>query len=450
MARIIDATAYNDPSGTFDASMQEWYSKMLGASVPHIFPEIKWMKKSGSVKKPKGKYAVFHFTDKPSSGGGWRGESDYVAEADKVEGVQGKFALRKTIKARVGLTWEALKFGKVSNGAFVDSKKQEFDMIQTVIKQRAVPAIWGNGDAVLGHIDGAVSASATVVMHSDEVYNKLAPGTRWMFPGMKVISTNTPGNSYGLDAAPMAAAVEIKSIESDVSMTMASTISATDDYVLIEHQCSDTANATEKTKGSATIDTASSSRWPSGINQMCDDGTFTSSYGGISETDHPAWKAVVSHASGVKRPFTTQLARNLVYKMGKKTGDPMTAGNGTVCWMNTDLYQSYIEQLEPFIEYTPRKLKPGEDVFDVMFHGTQIPIMLSYHVPSYAYFLNPKYIRFWEHTPPSVASDHSGMWDRVTDKDSFEAMFRWGFQIGTEQRDAQGVIRDLSVTISSV
>lgn len=449
--RQLDATPYNSHLGTFDAAQKVFYSNLLGTAIINEFPEYAWLKKEGRISSqtpPGGKYIEFLFESLPSSGAGWRGEGDRLPIAGRVTNTTGKVAWRKFIKGRTTLTWEALKWGTKGLGNMIDARKQEFDRIMTAMRHRAIPAFWGNGDGVLGYINGAVSSSTSVTMLQSETYNKLAPGTRWIFPGVQVISCNTPANSYGLDSS-MTGAVIVNRRTSNTALTMASAISATDAYVLVEHECADTSNTAERTYGSVSLGTASSCRWPTGFNAMCDNGTFVSSYEGISESTYD-WSANVLHNSGTLRPPTTALGREMYYKIGQRHGKPPT---GLVGWMNYDLHQEYIKQLEPFVEYAPRNFKPGDNSYDWVFGGTEIPLKMSYNVPMYIYFLHPESINFIEHTPPGIGGQddqYGDMYERVTDYDQFQSVFRWGFQLWTHDRKNFGVIRDIQATVKTL
>jgi hypothetical protein len=181
---------------------------------------------------------------------------------------------------------------------------------------------------------------------------------------------------------------------------------------------------------------------------MCDDGTFVTSYCGISETTYPSWKAVTSHNSGTALPLTLDRFYQLYFKLSRKAG---TLQPEVAAWMNTDVFRELVDLLEHFLQFKPRKLDAGFDKFDVMINGTTIPIHLDHECPSYIFFLNPRYITFAEGQPPQLSRETGAIWTRdTTGKDQYEAMWRWIFQTFTANRNKHGIMKDITRTITSI
>jgi hypothetical protein len=456
-------TAYaNGVASTYDGALLEFIDKQVQSLIPQLFPIVKWLQSEGRVRhvKPVGKYIVFAVETNVGSNVGFRGEDDYLPTADKVDLIQGKVPYMKGLKGRVGLSWEALQFGKEGVGSFVDLMKQETNGIKTAMLQQAGPAIWGCGDACLAKVNGALTGGATkaVTVDSDEVYNHTWPGTRWLHAGQKIIAADLD-SSY--NDGTMTSAVEIASIDSDTTLTLAAARDCNDNYHIFEHQATASTDATEKTKGSVTIDTAYSSRLPVGFLAMCDPSTLQvgngigyghalqnshGAYCNIDESLYPLWKPNVSSNSGTLRSLTLGLFYRMFNKIAKKTGsmDPRV-----VAWMSPDMHMELVDLLEHYVEFKPRQLEPGFDKFDVMVNGTNVPIRLDYYCPGHIFFLDPKEIVFAESVPFQVDKTTGGMWRSVADKQNFEAVWNWMFQIYTKKRNAHGIITDLSYTVSS-
>jgi hypothetical protein len=446
MARNLGDSGYTAVSGTFDASLKEFYDGAMQSLVANFFPVVDWLQKEGRVRKvkPQGKYIVFGVETKMGSGFGPRGENDYLPTADQVDVVQGKVPYQRGLKGRIQLSAEAMKFGREGPGSFTNVLKQEMNGAMIAMRQQASPAIWGQGDGVLASVNGAVAGDTTVTVDSSETYNACYPGTRWLSEGMKLISCNTPANNYATD---MAAAIEVDSVTSDTVFEFASNATITDDYVLVEHHCSDKTNSTEVTKGSVSLGTASSYRGPQGITLMVDDGTRAGTYCNINSTTTPQWKAIKNHASGTARSLTLDLIYQTFWKLGRKVG---TLSPKVVSWMNTDMHRELVKLLEHFVEFKPRSLKPGFQAFDLMVHGTPIPIRLDYQCPSYIYFLDAGAITFAQGCPPELAKETGSMWRFVADKDSYEAVWRWIFQIYSRKRNRHAILEDITVDIQSI
>jgi hypothetical protein len=463
--RQMRSTAYaNGVGGTYDSALLEFIDKQMQSLIPKLFPIVDWLKSEGRVRKvsPEGKYITFAVETNVGSNAGFRGEGDYLPTADTVDMAQGKLPYMKGIKGRVGLSWEALQFGKEGVGSFADLMKQEFMGVQTAMKQAASPAMWGCGDAVLARTQ-TVAASTTMGVDVAETYANTFPGTRWLHVGQSIIACELD-DTYDADTT-MTAATTIASIESDSSLTLAATRTVDDNSHIVEHQATDTADSTECTKGSVTINTAYSSRYPVGFLAMCDPGgasgyfngngygyghalksTYYGGYCNIDESSYSSWKPNVSHNSGTARSLTLGLFYRMFNKICKKTGsfDPKVTS-----WMSPDMHVELVDLLEHYVEFKPRQLEPGFDKFDVMINGTKVPIRLDFYCPGHIFFLSPSDITFAESVPCQVDKTTGSLWTKVADKQNFEAVWNWMFQIYTKKRNAHGIITDLSYTVSS-
>jgi hypothetical protein len=250
------------------------------------------------------------------------------------------------------------------------------------------------------------------------------------------------------DDASWTAAAKVSAITSDTAVTLGtSTSSTTATLYIVEHQTTDSTASASKGLGSVTIDTAASFRGPSGLSAIADDGTFSSSYCGISESTYPQWKAIISSNSGTARSLTLDLMYRLFYKLTRYNGDMSPE---VTAWTNTDVYRELVDLMENQIQFKPRELKPGFQHFDMMIDGVGIPIRLDHACPSFIYFLNPKYIRFAQKRGPQIADNHGSSWRFVADKDNFEQVWRWIFQLYTNNRRKHACLQDVTCTLASV
>ena len=444
---MIGDSAYTATGGTFNHVMKEWYENAMESLVPQMFPLYDWLKENGSVVKPKpqGKYIVFDVQTKLGSGAGYRGEGDYLPTPAATTGVQGKVAYLRGLKGRVEISAEAMDI-KNGPGAFANIMDSEIQGLLTEFKYLGSAAMWGNGDGILAKTSTQLSGTATFTAETNETYALCYPGTRWLYEGLSVIPVIST-SAYAVDTS-WTAATTISAITSDTAATLATTKStAAATRYLVEHKCTDNTNSTEMAKGSVTLATASSFRGPMGINAMVDNGTFASSYCGISESTYPQWMSTISHNSGTARSITTDLLYKLFYKFTRYSG---TMSPEVTAWTNTDVYREIVDLMENQIQFKPRELKPGFQHFDVMIDGVGIPFKLDHMCPSYIYFLDPKYIRFAQKSAPQIADNHGSSMRWVADKDCYEQVWRWIFQLYTNNRRKHAALRDISCTIASV
>lgn len=454
MARTLQSTPYVGTSTTFDNMLSVQLDKRLGELIPNMVPVLKWLKSEKriqSLKNPSGNYVEFGVELRPSSGFGPHGEGDTLRDADQVDTVKGKVYWRKGIAGRIELTSDALNFGRASPQNLADVYKQEYRQALNVCRLHAIPGIWGDGTGLLAKLNGGVTSDTTVTVDgtSAEKYNAIFPGTRWLFDGMKVISVDGSGPTINYDAdTSMTAAVEISSVDSYTQFTVASNISATDNFHIVEHHCSDTSSSTEKAKGSVTIGIENSYRGPHGFLAMCDDGTRTSSYLEIDDSTYPQWKANIDHNSGTLRALSTKLFYKMFFKLTRKSN---TFTPDLVCWMNPDVHINLVELLEPFVEFKPRQLDAGYKEFDVMINSVQIPIKLDHGCAGGIFMLSPRYITFLEALPLQVwkVGAQGDGWRDVSDKLNVQMKFVWRFQIYTTARNRHGLITDLNYTAHS-
>ncbi len=444
MPRLLQSSPY---SGTYDASLKQFYDGAMQSLVPDLFPILDWLKSEGRVRKvtPKGNKIYFATTLKLSSGFDFRGENDYLPAADQVDTIQGSVPYQVGMKGRIQLSFESLKFGKEGVGGFVNVSKQEMTSALHSMRQSAAPALWGLGDGVLAKI-AQISGSTAIVPDSSELSTGCYPGSRWLHEGKKYIGVTSTAAGYGVDTS-MTAANENTVISSDTSATFEDSCSTDGVDYLVSHECTDSSSATERAKGSVTLGTANSFRGPQGMLAMCDDGTLGSSYCGISESSYPQWKATVSDNSGNARSLSLDLFYQLYWKMTRKAGD---FNPNLTSWMNTDMHRKLTDLLEHFVEFKPRELKPGFKAYDMMINNQAIPIRLDHYCPGYIFFLNPAEITFAEGCPPSVAGETGSMWRQVADKDMYEAVYRWIFQTYTRSRNKHGILMDLTYDVTSV
>ena len=447
MSRYLDTVPYS--GATHDATQKRFYDNTLQSLVPTLFPLYDWFFKNKRVVnriKPQGEKIYFGVETKMGSGGGPRGEGDTIAVADKVENVQGNVPYRRGFKGRIELSAEAMKFGKSGPGGFVDVTKQEMKGVVTTIKQHNAPAMWGDGTGILAKV-AAIDNSTAGVPTVSEGYQYCYPGARWLAEGMKVIGAQAPDTrdsetgNYTADS-DMSAAVEIDSINSDISITFASAVTLgntdTASRYLYEYHASG--------NGSVTLGTASSYRGPQGMLALCHDGSVgVTSYCGISESTYPNWKAVINDNSGTTRSLTLDLIYRLWSKLSRKTG---TFEPKLTMWMNFDVLRTFTGLLEHYLEFKPRDFKPGFDKYDVMVFGN--PIRVDHYCPSYVFFLNPSYITLAEGCPIQVARETGSMWRFVADKDVYQAVWRWIYNTYSTARNKHGIIKDLDVTIASI
>jgi hypothetical protein len=451
VGRSVITTHTAFASRGFDAMFCEWYDKRMSQLWTDFSPVMDWLKKEGRIeqKKPQGKYIVFPVELYLGGNAGARGEGDTLPTVDSVNTVQGKVDYQKGFKGRFSLSDEAAEWGGRGAGTLADVFEQEVRNVEGGIRNLAAIYAWGDGTGVMaiGASDPA-AGTATLTITKSETYAALYPGTRFLYEGMRVhaiqtLATMTDDTAW-VSNSTTADADLITSIPNDTSIVMGSSTQDTDDasYYLAPD-------------GSYTSGTAGSQRGPMGLSGIIDDGTFSdtapndTAFGcqGLIVSSYPQWKSLVSHNSGTARAVTTDLINQMYFKIARRVGD---LSHKPVMWMNPDVLREWVALLEPQIQYQATKLKPGFDAFEFVVNGNAIPVKLDLRCPSNIYFANPDYLTLYNSRPMGIVKYGSQTAIPTANVGAAEYRYWWAWQLATSKRNAHGVIRDVSCTITSV
>jgi hypothetical protein len=430
----------------FDADFIPTYNKALGQLWTSFNPVFDKLSSSGRVKskKPSGKWIEFPVELKLTGGATPSGEGDTLPTIDPAIMVVGKVDYQRGIKGRFGISEESFEWGKANAGTFADVMEQETRILMGDIENIEGIAIHGNGDGQLAYC-GSLSGSASMTVTSAETNAACTPGTRWLYEGMRLQAINVASNIPTTDSSwtNTTTTNQVAAITSDTAVTLGA---------------ANTLNAASylTTPLSYTSGVASSSRWPMGLLNIVDDGTFSDNAGfvvdpafgccGLPVASYPQWKSTVSANSGILRALTMDLLYQIYFKMTKRAGK-MKLNVG--CVMNTDVYREYVALHEPNFQYQARKLNGGFEEFDIMIYGTPISILLDHKCPSYIYFLDYDNIDFYNSRPLGIVAP-DGMKSIIGAQTMSREYRYWhAWQLATTKRSAHAVIRDISKTITA-
>ena len=431
-------------SVTFDADFKIYYDNTMSQLWTSFNPMLDWLQKEGRVKtvKPVGKYIQFPVEQALTSGAVAAGEGDTLPTAVNSSMVQGKVDYQKGFKGRISLSEEAMLWGKKGDGAFADVLEQEMRCNVAVLKNLAGAAVWGVGDGMLAK--SASVSTTTWTITSSETYAAYNPGTRLLWEGLKFENVTAGAtNVWTDDVGPGI----ISAITADTTFTTTTDISA-----------GMAAGYVTTYEGGYTTAVASSSRWPAGIKGIVDDGTFSDdaslnlnvdpAFGccGLIVSSYPGWKAVKSHNSGTLRDISTDLIYQMYFKVGKKNG---TLSPKLTSWTNPDVFREFLALLEPQVQYQARKLNAGFNEQDIMINGTTIPIKLDYKAPSEWFFIDPEHLTLYNSRPLGLVTVDGKSAVVSATTTAREYRHWWAFNLGTNKRNAHGLITDLNKTITA-
>jgi hypothetical protein len=468
MGRLMGANAAASyaPTATWAStgwsnSLKEFYDKNMSSLIMNQIDLLKYLKEKGRVQriKPAGKFIKFFVDLYDVNSGGANNEDGYVASAGASNGIQGTVEWNRGFKGSIGLSLEAIKFGKQGEGGFVDMVKHESESLMRSIENQAAAAFWGDSIGILAK--HSTASTVTVTLVQSETATACHPGARWLTEGMSIISCS---NLLEADAQ-MIAAKNIVSINSDTSITMSDaasgTLEGTTAPYFVQHFATDSSSGSGgRANGSVILQATGgaaanpSFRGPQGLTALFDDGTlapsvtnFTSTniYNqGIDLTTYPQWKSYVSGNGGNARALSTDLFYRVYGVLSRRA-----QAKNLVCFMNFDVHREVVALMEPFLMYQARQLKPGYEEFDLMINGVNIPIKIDHRCPGYIFMFDPSCLTIAEASPLSI-DDTAGQWRTVANKTNYEQYFNWTVQMYCTNRKKAAVIRDISYTGASL
>jgi hypothetical protein len=435
MARQMQTTPF---SGTFDGALKHWYEPVFKSMLTELFPWYDWLKKEKRINREpniQGDMIYFGTTVRRSSAVGARGEMQLLPTIDQADVVQGYLDYMTGFKGRIGVSAEAMKYGRKGKGSFVDLVQQEMDEIMNAMKESASVAAWGAGDGICGRTANASGGTAQNTFTSSEISTECYPGTRWLHEGKEYLPVQSTV-AYAADGT-LTTGTGMLSIDSDTLATFDATV--TTDAAARLWVEGETA-----TNGSVTVGTASSYTGPMGFLAMVDDGTFKSSYCAISESTYPRWKANILANGGTKRALSMSLFYRAFFKTVRKAGIMKPSHTG---WLNPDMLLAIVDLLEHYVEFKARKLEAGFDEVDVMVDGQIIKLKVDPYCPGYIFLIDAKEVDFYETIPLEIADEHGSEWFPIANYDGYEARVRWNWQLATKSRHAHAGIQDITYSV---
>ena len=239
------------------------------------------------------------------------GEDSAYAEAGQQS--YAKFAIdQKKLMARIRMTWEVMQDSTSSEGAFTSARKSEMQYLIDDIARRDEHALATDGRGVLALIDeGSPNGDTTLELDAPGGITNDNYGNRFVSKGMFLAFIN-PASGAFRSVTDNAKVTAVNSDGTDVTVDSASNISSTaanSDYVV---------QAADKDVTS-TNDTSYEKAWW-GLMALVDDGTYRTSYFGVTRSDVPATSSYVTASTGALSVDLIQRVSDVLdQKMGGKT-----------------------------------------------------------------------------------------------------------------------------------
>lgn len=286
--------------------------------------------------------------------------------------------------------------------------------------------LYGNGSGILTKC-GVTSDANTVVL--DTTDGDLGHGTRYLQPGMTVdIKTMSTGADQTNGAGIVIDSIDESAGTFAFTGTSVTTAATHAVYVV------DNVTAGSAAHEAMGISGIISARNPSSIGA-----TAPANLQGLTIAAAPFWKASVLSASS-NRDISLELMHDLLIDIDKKSG----LGDGIDFFVTThEVWKNYGLLLTPDRRYagTPDKWDGGFKY--LTFDG--IPVYFDKDCPGNRVFaVNTDHLTLYEEAPVQWDETDGALlkWDGSTD--AFEAFLVYYANLGTDRRQAHGVLEDLN------
>lgn len=374
-----------------------------------------------------GKYAVVPLSIGRTGGVGDRPEFGTLPSSGNQRYAQAQYDLKYKY-ARIGVSGPAIAKSSKDAGAFLRVLKSEIDGATLDLKKDVARQIYGDGSGTVATVSsltsGGGTATVVVVISSSEPLDKgeLYVGMNVDIGSLANPVLRNPASSYGTITAI---------VPSTLSITIASasggnfgTPAGSD---LIFRQGNTTASSVSyEMSGLANIVSTSTGQTVGGINS------------GAAGNDY--WENVRATAATVSQDAMQQLWA----RVRRTSGDDPSLIVGSY-----GLRRQYFNTLQSQVRYSePTKLAGGFSALD--FNG--LPLVADHEAPyGRFYFLNEKHLKIYAINAQG-GTDFAWMnldgdvLNRVANQDAYEAIMHRYMQLGTDMRNAHGVLSGMTDT----
>lgn len=341
-------------------------------------------------------------------------EGGPIIEADN-QGYENLLVPRRLVWGRIGITGPLMKAAKSNRSRFVDVMTAELDGLRDDTMDELGRMITGDGRGILALANGAASGTAELILDAPGGVAGSVNGARFFQRKMKIAILDSTGAS--VLATRRVTQIGFGATNDGARVTVNSALSAT--------QCPD--NAIIVRAPNLTIDTVADTNYqiePLGLRAMLDDGTFLSTYLGLSRATYDALQASVISSVGA---LSIDVLQQLLDVASQKGG-----GKITEHWMHHSVRRSYLALLVAARRYLSTS---GANSHDAGFKGAALetapefsgkPIYVDKDLAfGHWYMLDPRGFRYYPNAEFDWINEDGSIWDRERGVDSFEATCRW-------------------------
>lgn len=355
---------------------------------------------AGVTSEVGGKYVTFPIRVRRNQGIGYRNEAEQLAAA----GQQGFASVRVGLKygyGRVRLTGQTMKLAKTNPQAFANAMDLEMNGLKDDIVKDSCRIFYGDGLGTLAVISTAAVANQVVVV-----------STKYLEVGQVIDIVSPAGTVRG-------------ALRNITAINTATNVVTYDGADILTDAAAD-----------LIVRAGNYGREPNGLASIV---TATGVLFNVDPTVEPSWAAIVDSNAGVNRALSEGL-------MIKNTDLTRTKGGKTsLILVGLDVRRSYFNLLSQQRRYPATKDFAGGLSGLAFNNGREIPVVEDIDAPDNTmWFLDESSFTVYRESPWEWQDGDGDVWKWVHDFDSWEALLAQYWEIGTNRRNANAVMKDIT------
>lgn len=392
---------------TVDAILKEIYGPRIEDQLQNELVALKRIERTsdGVVETVGGKYVDFPVRVTRNTGIGNRSENEALPAA----GQQGYAEVHVGLKYAYGrgqITGQVMQLAEKNAQAFASAMDNEMDGLKRDLLKDSNRQVYGDGTGLM----------ATVV--SDGANNVVVDNVQWLEIGMRIdIRHNTTGALLTASGG-----VNITNINTSTKVV---TYDGADVTATTSHGIYREGNFASGT-----------SRELTGLKKIV---AATGILHTLDPASQPKWAAIEKTNSGTNRALSEGLMI--------ETADAVRVNGGktSVILGGLGVRRAYFNLLTQQRRYTDTKEFAGGFTGLAFNYGTEIPMVEDVDAPpNLMYFLDEDKFKIYRNKEWHFVDEDGNILKWVTNYDAFEYLMRQYWELGTTQRNAHAVLKDLT------
>jgi hypothetical protein len=387
---------------TIDAITKEMYQGDIQDQLQSEVTALKRLERSGDGIRSEvgGKYVVFPIRTKRNQGIGSRNELEALPVAGQQGFARGTVSLKYDY-GRVKMSGQTMELADSNPQAFSDALDLEMDGLKNDLLKNANRQVFGTSLGTLATV--TADAANTVTVNS----------IKYLEVGQQIDIVTPAGVSHAANRQITAINESTNVVTYDGADASASVV-ATD---IIVRQGS----------------------WNREVSGFAASIAASGTIYGIDPTVTTQWKSTVDSNAGVNRPLSEGLMITMTDNVRKK------GGKTSLIITSLGVRRAYFNLLSQQRRYTNTTEFEGGVRGLAFNNGREIPVVEDVDAPDNTmYFIDESKFKVYQDHDFKFMQRDGNIWKWVTDYDAYEAVMNKYWEIATNQRNAHGVIADIT------